>query len=160
MLANRTFVAFSLLSILVGGLAPRQAAADMVLNWNQVATDVLVANTSLQNPGMASRSLAMMNIAIYDGVNSMTPGAELFYNYGAGHSSPGLSGSAEAAASQAAYTVLSAIYPDQQPMLDAALATSLGMLPDDAARAAGVAQGAFIGQRVVNHRRGDGYDSL
>lgn len=134
--------------------------ADTVLDWNRVASDVLRDNTSLQNPGMASRSMAMMNLAIYDAIGMTSPGSTLFYDYGGGHNSPGYSYSDKAAAAQAAYTVLSGVYADQQATLDTALASSLALIPDSQAKIDGVTLGATIGQSVLNRRANDGYDTM
>lgn len=136
------------------------ARADVVLDWNRVAGDVLVNNQSLQNPGMASRSMAMMNLAIYDAVAMTSPGETMFFNYGGGHTSPGMTADYKAAAAQAAYTVLSGIYDDQSARLDAALATSLSAIADGAAKSEGLAVGTMIGQSILSRRAGDGYNSM
>ena len=122
-------------------LLPATSHADVVLDWNRVASNVLRDNTSLQNPGMASRSLAMMNLAIYDAIAMTSPGASMFYDYGGGHGSPGYGYSDKAAAAQAAYTVMSSLYADQQTQLDAALSTSLSLIPNTQAKTDGVALG-------------------
>lgn len=139
--------------------APRVLAADVVLDWNSLASDVLVANTTLQNPGMASRSMAMMNLAIYDAFAMTTPDATMYYDYGSGHASPAYAMSSKAAAAQAAYTVLSSIYSDQQSMLDAQLASSLGGIADGAAKQDGIQLGTYIANKIVQSRVNDGYDS-
>ena len=46
---------------------------DVILRWNEALSDVLLADTSVQNPGMASRSMAMTNLAMYDALNSVSP---------------------------------------------------------------------------------------
>ncbi|MEQ8848807.1 PEP-CTERM sorting domain-containing protein [Botrimarina sp.] len=134
--------------------------ADVVLDWNRVASDVLRDNLSLQNPGMASRSLAMMNLAIYDAFAMTTPGDTMFFNYGGGHQSPGMTADYKAAAAQAAYTVLSGIYDDQYATLNGALSASLSAVPDSAAKTEGIAMGAMIGHSILAERASDGYDSL
>ncbi|TWT93474.1 PAP2 superfamily protein [Botrimarina colliarenosi] len=146
------------LSLLAATLASF-ASADVVLDWNQTARDVLRNDTTQQNPGMASRTLAMMNLAIYDAVAMMSPTGTMFYDYGAGHSSPGYAASDKAAAAQAAYTVLSTLYTGQQPALDAALASSLSLIPDGPSKNDGIALGSMIGQNALYQRAGDGYDS-
>ncbi|MEM9187505.1 MAG: vanadium-dependent haloperoxidase [Planctomycetota bacterium] len=132
---------------------------DVVLDWNATMTDVLRDNTSLQNPGMASRTMAMMNLAIYDAFAMTSPGGTMFYNYGQGRQSPGINASTDAAAAQAAYTVLSSIYGDQSSTLDAALAASLGDIADGQHKSDGVALGTSIGQSIIANRQNDGYDT-
>ncbi len=96
-------------------------SSDVVLEWNELFGEVLAdAESFQQNPGYASRSQAILNLAIYDAVGIATEGADAatFYDYPID-----LTGdvelSAEIAASEAAYTVLSALYPQQQATLDA-----------------------------------------
>lgn len=141
-------------------VATLPAAADTVLDWNRIASDVLRDNTSLQNPGMASRSMAMMNLAVYDAIAMTSSDGTMFYDYGGGHASPGYSYSKKAAASQAAYTVLSGIYGDQSATLDTAITSSLSLIPNSQAKADGVALGAMIGQTILDQRATDGYDSM
>ena len=133
--------------------------ADVVLDWNQTMSDVLRDNTDLQNPGMASRSMAMMNLAIYDAFAMTSSNGTLFYDYGSGHNATGLSGSTEAAVAQAAHTVLSGIYADQQTTLDNALTTSLMSIPSGQDKTDGIALGTLIGQSILNRRANDGFDS-
>ncbi|TWT90409.1 PAP2 superfamily protein [Pseudobythopirellula maris] len=147
----------ALLTLAVAALSAGGAAADVVLDWNRVASDVLAANESLQNPGAASRSMAMMNLAIYDALAMTKPGGTMFYDYGSGHDSPALTASDKAAAAQAAYTVLSSIYGDQQTLLDAGLTQSLSHLPNNAAKQHGLDLGTMIGQSIIDRRANDGW---
>ncbi len=140
-------------------VAPVVIRADIVIDWNQAASDTLVANVDKQNPGMASRTMAMLNLALYDGLAMAKPGANLFYDYGTGHTSPGYSASGTAAAAQAAYTVLSSIYPDQTVALSARLSSSLSSIADGADKSSGLALGTMIGQSIVQSRSNDGYNN-
>lgn len=148
------------IALLLSGLLNNTAKADVVLEWNQIASDILVANTDLQNPGMASRSMAMMNLAIYDAFAMTKDQGIMFYNYGTGHTSPNLTASSKVAAAQAAHTVLSSIYSDQQTSLDASLATSLSGFSNGTAKTEGIALGQSIGQSILDYRANDGYDSM
>ena len=141
----------------VSSLAPRvwaEPVADPILTWNEVATDVFRANTSYQNPGMTSRSMAMMNLAMYDAVNAVSPEYTTFYS----QSGAPAGASSQAAAVGAAYSVLSNIYIDQLGTLDAALATSLAGIADGPGKAAGLAYGQSVGLGVYQARQGDGFD--
>ncbi|QDU89943.1 PAP2 superfamily protein [Pirellulimonas nuda] len=135
------------------------ARADIVLDWNATASGMLAADTQYQNPGMASRTMAMMNLAIYDAYAMTSPGGTMFYDYGGGHSSPGMTASSKAAAAQAAYTVLSSIYSGQDSLLSGQLAASLALVSDGAEKAEGIAMGTMIGQSIINSRAGDGFDA-
>ena len=132
--------------------------AEIVSSWNEIASDTLVANTSLQNPGMASRTMAMMNLAIYDSLAMTRSDGQTFYDYNGLQRVTSASGTAAAAA--AAHAVLVATYPDQQSALDASLAASLSSLPAGPDTQQGVALGASIGQSVVGRRSSDGYDLM
>nr|WP_044302450.1 dockerin type I domain-containing protein [Rhodopirellula sallentina] len=132
--------------------------SDVVLAWNDLFGEILAdTDGSLQTPGYASRSMAMLNLAIYDAVGIATNAddADTFYDYPIDLSgNTGLS--AEVAASQAAYTVLSSLYPDQQEALDAFLETSLDGTQSDRTTEASVALGSEIGNTILAIRANDG----
>ena len=132
------------------------ARADMILDWNDVASDVFLANATIQNPGMASRSLAMVNIAMYDAINGIDPTHQQLFSYTA----PASGASASAAAAQAAYHVLSSVYPDQQSTLDARLASTLRSIPNGQAKSDGVAYGEMVGSSIVTMRSSDGFNNV
>lgn len=132
---------------------------DIVIDWNQAANETLVANIDKQNPGMASRTMAMLNLALYDGLAMVKSGGSLFYDYGTGHTSTGYSASGTAAAAPAAYTVLSSIYPDQAATLSSRLTASLSSVGDGTEKTTGIASGTMIGQSIVNSRTSDGFNN-
>ncbi|MCR9198584.1 MAG: hypothetical protein NXI04_08080 [Planctomycetaceae bacterium] len=137
-----------------------EEGTDAVIDWNNVFNDVIVADTDSQNPGYASRSMAMMNIAIYDAVAIASGRSnDTFYDYSGSLQAAG-SVSAEVAASQAAYTVLSSLYPEQQAILDASLHAILADLPAGANQSAGRSLGAAIGNQVLAERADDGSDAV
>jgi hypothetical protein len=94
----------------------------------------------------------MMNGSIYDAfqavnrthapfkVNTFAPGASI-----------------DAAVSQAAYRVLSDMYPEVQPMLDSTLATRLGAVTNGAAKTAGINLGNHIAQQYIDSHQNDGW---
>lgn len=133
---------------------------DVVLAWNDLFGDVLAASESYQqNPGYASRSMAMLNLAIYDAVGIATNGsdADTFYDYPI-ELSGNVDFSAEVAASQAAYTVLSGLYPAQQETLDAFLESSLQSVRSSDDTDASLALGSEIGNTILTIRASDGFD--
>src|SRR5690606_13447647 len=117
------------------------ASADVVLEWNEVARAVLATDLPYQNPGMTSRTLAMVNLAMYDAINGVSPRHEPFYEHAAAPSGA----SAEAAGAQAAYRVLMSIYPEQATLLDAAVADMLAEMPDGPGKTEGIAYGDLVG---------------
>ncbi|QDS94698.1 PAP2 superfamily protein [Roseimaritima multifibrata] len=138
-----------------------QTETDVVLEWNDLFGEILVDDTQNQNPGYASRSQAILNLAIYDAVAIATSGndAETFYDYDLNLSQTDKI-SAEVAASQAAYTVLSSLYPDQQGTLDAFLETSLSSLSNDGNFADSLEVGTEIGNEILAIRASDGSDVI
>ncbi len=134
-------------------LAASAARADVVIDWNRIAGDTMLGNQTLQNPGMGSRTYAMVNIAIHDAVGSILGTHDTFYR----QSSPALGASVDAAVATAAHQVLSSIYPDQQSALDLALSNSLAGVSDTNARALGIEFGTRVGQQVVSKRQSDGF---
>ena len=137
-------------------LIPGLCLADQITDWNRVATDVLLADTSIQNPGMASRTMAMMNLAMYDAVNGVAPVHQPRYSHGAAPSGA----SAEAAAIQAGFRVLSSIYPNQQAMLDAQRTASLSMIPEGPSKTDGIAYGDTVATNIVAIRSTDGFNNM
>ena len=131
-------------------------ADDVILQWNRVLSDVLKADTTLQNPGMASRSLAMTNIAMYDAINCINTTHQTMYS----HEVAPTNASPQAAALQAGYRVLSEIYPGQQSILDAGRDSILATLPSGTATDAGLSFGNSVGSQVVEARRNDGFDNM
>ncbi|MEM6314577.1 MAG: vanadium-dependent haloperoxidase [Planctomycetota bacterium] len=141
--------------------AATAANADVVLDWNAVASDVFAATDhDLQNPGLASRSMAMMNLAIYDSIAaaSAPTSAGTFYDHGTSLDAWSADAHREVAAAQAAYTILSATYGDQQATLDAALQTSLAGYANTTTKTNAVALGTQVGQAILARRANDGYD--
>jgi hypothetical protein len=126
-----------------------ETRADVVADWNTVGSNVLLANPAAQ-PFI---HLAMMHVAIYDAVNAI----DGRYSVYAIHPQSETSGaSAEAAAAAAGYFLLSALFPSQQTLLDAAYAASLASVPDGAGETKGVALGKEVAAGIVALRADDG----
>ncbi len=139
-----------------------EASSDVVLAWNDLFGEIL-ANSEIaqQNPGYASRSMAMLNLAIYDAVAIATNGADADTFYGYPIDLTGnVALSAEIAASQAAYTVLSGLYPEQQATLDAFLESSLAGSASNPSTEASLTVGSEIGSTILAIRANDGSDVM
>src|SRR5262245_55784161 len=166
-----SFRLLTLMVILVclSGAAPRHVSAAQpsgtadngatsgqeVIKWNQLLRLQILRIPGAQPPTISpGRSLAMLHIAIFDAVNSIARSFTPYFI--AVQASRGAS--QQAAAAQAAHNVLIALYPQQQDMLDAALAESLDGLPAD-----GCDQGSAVGQAVasaiLDWRRTDGWEA-
>lgn len=136
---------------------PRPAAwcesrcADLILDWNLTAHQVITADNGYQNPLPATRALAMMHLAMHDAVNAATP---RFAPYALRERDSGADPAV--AAVSAAHEVLLALYPSQKALLQAALSKSLL----EAGVGAEVAQGRSLGTRaaaaILSRRANDG----
>src|SRR5262245_42941748 len=128
-------------------LASFAARADVVEDWNRTAQQVFTAKGAPANP-----NYAIVHTAIYDAVVAIKGG---YQPYAIRPTSPTQGASAEAAAASAGYHVLLALFPDQQSVLDPALAASLATVPDGAAEDMGVAVGAEVAAGIVALRAND-----
>jgi len=141
---------FGLLSALMVSLmlASAVAGADVVLDWNAIAVDTVVANK--QNPFAQARYGAIVQVAVFEAVNAITGDYQPYL--GTITAPPGAS--AEAAAIEAAYGVLNAYFPSAG--LDAARANSLAQIPDGQAKIDGIATGDAAASAMVALRANDG----
>jgi hypothetical protein len=115
----------SLAAVAVAGLSSLalNARADVITDWNLITLNATKVAPAL-NSNLASRIDAIEAIAVYDAVNSIKQFGTPYHYYAPN------SGSAQAAAAQAAHDVLVNYFPAQQTNLDAALATSLAGITD------------------------------
>jgi len=105
----------------LSGLASR-ASADVITDWNLITVNA--TKTAGQNSNLGTRTDAIEAIAVYDAVNSIRQFGTKYHYYAPN------SGSAQAAAAQAAHDVLVNYFPSQQAALDAALTNSLANITD------------------------------
>ena len=141
---------FGLLCVLMASLlfGSAVASADVVLDWNAIAVDTVVANK--QNPFAQARYGAIVQVAVFEAVNAITGDYQPYL--GTITAPPGAS--AEAAAIEAAYGVLNAYFPSAG--LDAARANSLAQIPDGQAKIDGIATGDAAASAMVALRGNDG----
>ena len=114
--------------------------------------DVMINSIALP-PDLAGHPYAMVDIAMFDAVNQTS--GKRYNGYLSGLMTTG--GDTRAAASQAAHDVLVQVNPGGSAGYDAALAASLALISDSAAKAVGVATGATVAAAVLAKRAGDGY---
>lgn len=130
--------------------APASAAVvvtdDPALYWSS-----LVSSTISGSPILTSRSVAMAQIAIFEAAN-LTTGKQ-YKSYLGFHAS---SGDTRAAVAVAARNVLVAVNPSQTAQYDAALAATLALVTDGAAKDQGMALGNAIASATLAKRLGDG----
>jgi PAP2 superfamily/Domain of unknown function (DUF4114) len=124
--------------------------SNAVIGWNQAALEAI--KTDKTNPPIASRNLAILETAVYDAVN----GLSTFYssykiNIGADDGA-----SIEAAASEAAYRVLTELYPNQKATFDGILNDFLKDLPGGTFVEKGLAYGKAVATAALASRANDG----
>lgn len=130
------------------------APTDEIANWNQMLFRMgLIGGTS---PLVMTRVAAIVQGAVFDAVNGIEP------RYAPVHVPPAAPAGAsqEAAAAQAAYVTLLALYPTQKSQLDARLAVSLasiGTRESSAAIASGTAWGQTVANAILTWRGTDGF---
>lgn len=137
------------LSATIGLQAP--ARADVVGDWNATAASVIVAKGA-----QGGVYLALVHAAIYDAVNAID---KRFTVYAVSPTSDTRGASREAAAAAAAYRVLLTLWPDQQGVLDTALAASLAAIPDGPAETRGVTIGTEVANAWLAVRANDGREA-
>jgi hypothetical protein len=135
------------------------AHADPVQTWNAQALDTIRLKKASDSE--AARLYAMVNVAMYDAVNGIVSRGPLGLVFGRDPAlvppdGAPILGDLAAASATAAYTVLVAQYPDQQPRFAAQLAADLAVLAGHPGINAARTWGQAVGQAVAAARAGDG----
>ena len=129
------------------------AAADVVTDWNDKA--VAAAYTARNTPDQQSRSIAIVHLAMFEAINSISPRftpyrSQLRAEAGA---------SPIAAGAAAAHLALIKLFPDQAKDFDAALQASLAGVPEGPGKAAGIRLGEQSATAMLADRAKDGADA-
>jgi len=145
---KRTFGVCMLMATLLFGAAV--AKADAVLDWNLTAVNTAIANG--QSPFAQARYAAIVQLAVFEAVNAITGDYRPYLgSIVAPHGA-----SADAAAVEAAYRVLSTYFPGSGSTLDPARASSLALIPDGQAKNDGIATGDAAASAMIALRANDG----
>jgi hypothetical protein len=152
-------VAFAACALVAGAAQAqeRRAAApwcadrcdQVVIDWNAIAYQAIKAGDGYVNPMAASRSLAMVHLAMHDAVNATRARYASYTDVGSDPAADPV-----VAAASAAHDVLAALYPKEQ--VAALLKTALDQTVFDAGVGASVTRGSALGKRVaaaVLHKR-------
>src|SRR5262249_13172326 len=129
-------------------------SAGFVLDWNALVLDVQRLRGQGNPP--AARALAIMDAAVYDSVNAVSPTHTVFHVDA--RAFPGAAtASADAAAAQAAHDVAYALYtqPAERMRFDALLTAHLAEVPDGQGETDGIALGQYVAARMVAWRSND-----
>lgn len=136
----------------LGSTVSSRASADVVVDWSRI-----VFEAAMNDDGYVSfkgtRHQAMMHLAMHDAVNAIKPKFDQYAYSGSSHSANPV-----AAAAKAAHDVLVAVYPAQQAMLDAELATWLARVPESRGKTKALTLGAEAAAAIVALRQDDGTD--
>jgi hypothetical protein len=130
------------------------ANGDVVTDWNNAALDAIRAGRTA--PPIASRSLAIVHVSIYDAVNGIDRTHEPYLV----QSEVPASASRDAAASAAAHEALINLFPAAASSFDALHAAILAAIPNGPQKAAGIVWGEFVGTQILASRANDGSDAV
>jgi hypothetical protein len=144
---------FSIALGLLCTVATGAAYADTITDWNQTASAVMKAANVGGNP--ASRTLAMVHVAMSDAVNSVQDRYTRYVT--TGPTVP--NASAEAAAAAAARHILIQLYPNQRAIVDEAYTASMKTIPEGSGKIDGIALGEQVAAAVQADRANDGTNS-
>jgi hypothetical protein len=125
---------------------------DVIIAWNQTMLDAIRATKDTL--GLSTRTMAMVQAAMYDAVNGIDHFGSVFQVSVPTSESQGAS--PEAAASEAAYKLLSSLVPQKQPSYSATLSESLAGIPNGASKTAGLAVGDTVAAGILAWRANDG----
>lgn len=137
---------------------PRVAHADVILEWNTQLLQTFADLGGNAAPTHNSRALAMTSAAVFDAVNSVNRN----YSSYLGYYDPGGGASMEAAAAQAAYTVMNSLYGSTGSFgttYSNLLNTHLSAIPDSAAKTNGINLGTMAANAILTNRAGDGWNA-
>jgi len=129
-------------------------AANVVTDWNTIASTTIVANAG-KNPAASAVWFAYSSLAVYDAVNAITGQYQPFYYRFSGPANA----SAGAAAVAAAHRVLVNYFPSQKATLDSQYTASLAGVADGGDKEAGAAVGEAAAMAVISARLGDGLEA-
>jgi PAP2 superfamily len=150
MKASKLFSCSALTAFLIGTVAH----ADVVTDWNTAALDAIRAGRT--SPPIASRSLAILHVSIYDAVNGIARTHEPYLV----QSEVPASASREAAASAAAHDALVNLFPAGASSFDTLHAAILAAIPDGPHKTAGIVWGEFVASQILAARANDGSNAI
>lgn len=123
---------------------------DMVLTWNQIASDALKNRFT---PPIESRAFAMIQISVHDALNSIKPKYKRYalLNGREKNASP------DAAVATAAYYTSISVVPAAQTALLAAYNESMNSIPEGEPKSLGITLGKMAADAIIAKRADDGF---
>jgi PAP2 superfamily len=133
--------------------APAPSAyADVITDWNEKAVAFV---TGKMAPAAGQRVVTIMQVAMFDAVNSIEPRYRPYLT----QLPAAASTSKEAAAAAAAGTVLASLNPQAEGELRGAMTAYLATIPDSDAKAQGIKLGEAVAAKILEARANDGADA-
>src|SRR5499433_3518100 len=126
------------------------ASADVITDWNNAALDAIRADRTA--PPIASRSLAIAHVAIFDAVNGIARTHEPYLV----PSAVATSASRVAAATAAAHQALLSLFPNHIATFDTLHAAILAGIPNGPQKTNGITWGEFVASQILAARANDG----
>jgi hypothetical protein len=134
-------------------IAPASSAfADVIADWNEKAVAFV---TPRMTPPAAQRVVAMVQVAMFDAVNSI----ERRYRPYLVQLPASAAASQQAAAAAAAGTVLAGLHPQAGAELKGAMNAYLANIPDGDAKSEGIRLGEAVAAKILEARAKDGADA-
>ena len=128
------------------------AFADVITDWNENAVTFV---TPRMVPPAAQRAVAMVQVAMFDAVNSI----ERRYRLYLVQLPAPPTASKEAAAAASAGVVLASLLPQTDGQVKGAMASYLAAIPNGAAKSEGIKLGEAVAARLLEVRARDGSDA-
>ena len=154
---KNAFYTAMMIILMVGGSPAAGSAlshSELVVHWNAAAYEISQADPQVvaRHPFQPPRSLALMHLAIHDALNGIEPRYKRFH-------CRAMAGDAHAAAAinQAAFTVLSEVYPEQKQTLQRILA-DLGSGGSRPSHRKGRDLGMSCARGLLASRKNDGWN--
>ena len=133
------------------GTSSESAAPDVVMEWNMAMLDMIKAKNISNHFG--NRAMAMVHVAMFDAINGIQP---KYTQFAVSETQTKLI-SPQVAAATAAYTILTALYPAEQPTFETLYQEQLSRLSDNPGlRRLAVQYGEQIAKAVLELRQNDG----
>lgn len=150
----KTVVTLSILGTILWAQTGTPAqVANPVLEWNRNLLAIVRTPGAQPQTIHATRSFAIMHVAIYDAVNAIDRTHRSYMEH---HLKTTGKESIDAAAAAAAYQVLARLYPSFRAMLNAELERSLENVPPGFERIEGIRIGREVADHILAARINDG----
>src|SRR6266480_1910186 len=130
------------------------ANADVVTDWNNAALDTIRADRTA--PPIASRSLAIVHVAIYDAVTGIARTHDPYLV----PSAVSTSAPRVPPASAAAHRTLVSLFPNHTSTFDALHAAILAGIPNGPQKTNGITWGEFVATQILTARENDGSNAI